>query len=205
MSLRISESSRRATEFLFVAALLVGCTKANPNYCEKPGDCTGGRVCNIEWSECVFPDASTQPDGPIAIVDGDTAGDAPLVTETGGIFDGGIVDGGGKDRPEPDVPGVDAAGTCGVNADCTDPTKAFCVGRVCVGCQFAGVSACAAPTGVCDSTSGKCVACTADSQCTTAATPICDKTKNVCAACSADLQCQTNSCRDSPGNTLRAP
>ena len=179
---------------ILLAATLIGsCTERNPDYCEKSSDCTGGRVCNIEWRECVSPDASTQPDGPIVVVDGDTAGDAPLVAEAGEGFDGGIVDGGGKDRPGPDARVIDAAATCGVNADCTDPTKAFCVGNACVGCQLAVATACTAPTAVCDSTSGKCVACTSDSQCTTAAAPICDKTKNACVACATDLQCQTKS------------
>ena len=70
----------------------------------------------------------------------------------------------------------DAAGTCGVNGDCTDPTKAFCVTSVCVGCQSAGASACVAPTPACDLASGMCVGCTADKECTT------DPSKGFCVA-----------------------
>ncbi len=84
----------------------------------------------------------------------------------------------------------DAEGSCGVNGDCPDPTKAFCVAFACVGCQLAGVGACSAPTPTCDATTGKCVGCTSDDHCTSGATPICDKTKESCAACGLDSQCQ---------------
>jgi hypothetical protein len=88
----------------------------------------------------------------------------------------------------------DAQGTCSVASDCPDPSKAFCVAGVCVGCQAGGLDGganlCSAPTAVCNSVTGKCVGCTASSQCTSSAAPICDLTKNVCVACTADPQCQ---------------
>jgi hypothetical protein len=68
----------------------------------------------------------------------------------------------------------DAAGTCAVNSDCIDPTKGFCVADQCVGCQAAVTTACG--TQVCDVTSGKCVDCTTDGQCTK------DPAKSFCVA-----------------------
>ena len=159
---------------ILLVGSLAGCTKANPNYCEKAGDCTGRRVCDIESSQCVFPDASTIPlDGSIG-ADAPAAGDDAQPVDAFGAIDAQPSTDGGADRagdaPVTDAPVdtrlPDAAGTCGVNGDCTDPTKAFCVASVCVGCQSAGTSACVAPTPACDLTSGKCVGCTADSQCT---------------------------------------
>jgi len=185
----LSRNATLAASCLAVA-LLAACTATNPKYCEKPGDCQAGLTCDLPHNRCVSPDGSVgQPDGPIVVVDGEANADAPIGGEAGGL-DGARADGGGSDRPGPDVRGIDAAGTCSVTADCTDPTKAFCVGNVCVGCQAAGTGACSGSAAVCDAASGKCVACTADSHCPMAAAPICDKAKNACATCSADLQCQ---------------
>jgi hypothetical protein len=34
-------------DFLPLLVLYIGCTKPNPNYCEKAGDCTGKRISNL--------------------------------------------------------------------------------------------------------------------------------------------------------------
>ena len=203
--------------FLLGGAVLWGCTEATPNYCQKPGDCTGGRVCDVARGVCVSPDGATGPmDGPAAALDGATldAVDAPSggevreaidlpstidailpidapaldeAMEAGPHEDAGVVDVAGPDLYVPD-----GAGTCGASSDCPDPTKAFCVAGLCVGCQAGldgGANACVAPTAVCDSLSGRCVACTADSHCTSSKSPICNKTNNTCAACTVSSQC----------------
>jgi hypothetical protein len=167
-----------------LAAVIFGCTGPNPNYCQKDTDCTGGRVCSVVHSACVFPDASTiPPDGSVGADAPATGDDAQPVDASGAIDGEPSIDGGadseGDGSPADaavDTRVTDATGICGVSGDCTDPTKAFCVGNVCVGCQSAGVNACVAPTPACDLTSGKCVGCTSDSQCTV------DPAKGFCVA-----------------------
>ena len=228
-----------------LVSFLLGCTKANFDYCEKTSDCPGGRVCNLERKACLSPDAAVGPldsAGDVGVEMGRVS-DAPYASEASAIdaalvLDGkvdsnvagneaGHVDGNADgnvdgnriekidsapvDGPGPDlfVIVIDAAGTCGVNSDCTDPSKAFCVDNVCVGCQASGANVansdggagvvdagpnmCVAPTAVCDTVSGRCVGCTADPQCTSPAHPICDLTKNACTACTADTQCKSKS------------
>ena len=174
----------RISSVLVVALLAVGCTEHNSDYCEKNSDCSGGQVCDVIRATCVFPDASTiPPDGSISADAPATGDDAQPADAFGAVDSEPPADGGADskvDAPVADAPVdtrvPDAAGTCGVNGDCMDPTKAFCVAGVCVGCQGAGASACVAPTPACDLTSGKCVGCTADSQCTT------DPAKGFCVA-----------------------
>jgi hypothetical protein len=179
-----SRIERLAGVFFLGSAVLLGCTEATPDYCQKPGDCTGGRTCDIARAVCVSSDAAIAP------VDGakDLGGaiDAPLTSEAGAAVDTSYaievsgtvdapvpddagesratVDSGAVDLAGPDLYVPDGAGTCGINDDCPDPTKAFCVGNVCAGCQAAGTTACGAQ--VCDAVSGRCVECTADGQCT---------------------------------------
>jgi hypothetical protein len=120
------------------------------------------------------------------------AADAPLSGEAGGTKL--PVDTATIDVAVPDVYVPDAAGTCGSSGDCTDPSKAFCVAGVCVGCQTGldgGANACMGPNTVCDSVSGRCVGCTADTHCTSTASPICNKTSNTCAVCTLDAQCKS--------------
>jgi hypothetical protein len=148
----------RARALWLSVALLAGCTAANPKYCEKTSDCQSGLVCDLPHNRCIASDTAVAPlDGAIltdAPMDEPTTGDETQPTDaTAGGEVGGdrpvAADGPGADAPV-DTRVPDAAGTCGVNGDCTDPTKAFCVASVCVGCQSAGVSACVAPTPACD-------------------------------------------------------
>jgi len=164
---------------VLAVGLLVGCTKANPDYCDEAADCTGGKVCNLEWKACVFPDAGVGPldggsDSGVAL-DGapDVSLDVPLGSEAGASpvdgpageagEAGGTIDVSALDAPAPDVPVVDAAGTCGDSDDCTDPHRPFCLSGLCVDCQAAGAGACGAQ--VCNPVSGSCVECTTNAQC----------------------------------------
>ncbi len=128
-------------------------------------------------------------DGPLP-ADGPAPIDAPVPPDAvaAGVETSADV----ADGPGPDLNVPDGAGTCGSNADCPDPTKAFCVAGLCVGCQSGvdgGANSCSGATPVCDSLSGRCVGCTADSHCASPTRPICDKTNNTCAACTASGQC----------------
>ena len=184
------------------ACLLGNGYKDDPTTCRTNDECAS-KVCNLATYYCepvATPDAGQTQDAPDITDDAlglDGSGGSQseagttidasmdrLQSEAGMISDAstdqseaGTIPDAPMDQQLPDSSRVpDAAGTCGVNGDCTDPTKAFCVAGVCVGCQSAGVSACAAPTSACDLTSGMCVGCTADKECTT------DPAKGFCVA-----------------------
>jgi hypothetical protein len=192
--------------FLVGGVVLLGCTEATPDYCQKSTDCTGGRVCDVARAVCVTVDgaAGLLDALPGVDVSADRAINAPNVGEAGTPVDvfateaavavdvSSAIDAAEVDAPidtsvievpGPDVNVPDGAGTCGVNGDCSDPTKVFCVGGMCVGCQAGldgGTNACG--TQVCDVASGRCVECTVDSQCTKdAAKGFC--VANACSGC----------------------
>ena len=169
---------------LLAQACLFG-KKDDPTTCRSNDECAS-KVCNLATYYCepVGGGDSGQPQGGTVGTGGisGTGGIGGVVVDaSGGVQpDAGTIVDAPTDRLVSDVAVdtrvPDAAGTCGVSGDCTDPTKAFCVAGACVGCQSADVNACVAPTPACDLTSGKCVGCTADSQCTT------DPAKGFCVA-----------------------
>ena len=53
-----SQTGRLASVFLLGGAFLLGCTDATPDYCQKPSDCTGGRICDVARAVCISPDAA---------------------------------------------------------------------------------------------------------------------------------------------------
>ena len=194
-----------ATGLVLVTVLLSGCKEATPNYCQKSGDCTAGRVCDLVQSVCVVADGGlvTLDTGADLESGMDAAADIPSAGEAGQPDSAEPID-----LPEPPVDTAvdttvpDGAGTCGTNGDCTDPTKAFCVRGLCLGCQTAGPGVCAPATPACDSASGRCVECTTDGQCTT------DPAKGFCVAnaCTGCNTPGTTGCAArSDGKTLCAP
>lgn len=221
-----SRIERLAGLILLGNTLLLGCTEATPNYCQQASDCTGGRRCDVARGICISPDGAVGPMDSALAFDAAPASvdsvDVPIMSEVGGVV---VVDGsfaldvsfvvdapkpdevaeagtpqdtGAVDVVGPDLYIPDGAGTCGDNGDCPNPTKAFCVAGMCVGCQAgvdagvdAGANNCVAPAAVCDSQSGRCVGCTADTHCTLATSPVCNKTSNTCTACTLDAQCKS--------------
>lgn len=84
------------------------------------------------------------------------------------------------DAPMPDLRVPDAEGTCGTDLDC--PASApLCLVGVCARCT--GLNDCAtnASGHLCDTSTGRCVACLGDGQCTDPSAPICAAGK--CTAC----------------------
>ena len=193
-----SQIQSLAAVFLLGGTLLLACSEATPNYCQKNGDCTGGRVCDVARGVCVSPDSAVGAfDGPNELdgvadvkttgevgvagdvpytydisyevsmaqdapmpIDGSMPADVPMPIDSAGDEIDSIT----VDVQGPDLYVPDGAGTCGNSGDCSDPTRAFCVGGLCVGCQGTSSAACGAQ--VCDIVSGKCVECTTDVQCT---------------------------------------
>lgn len=136
-------------------------------------------------------------DGVPGMVDG-SAGEVSTQGEAGGI-DGGV----------PDAPG-----SCFAATDCTSSLLPFCVNGMCVACKDsshcsnlggtpfctaqntcvscaqAPASFCASSTPIlpaCDSVSGRCVECTASTQCKDAAKPVC--LANTCVECASNSHC----------------
>ena len=165
-------------------------------------DCQPGYVCNLSTFRCVLLtdagalDGPSQPDGQVSPVDGVRPTDSPGDTT---IADGPMDAAGTEAVADGRLPGPevavdtrvpDAAGTCGVNGDCIDPAKGFCVAGVCTGCTAAiclstvddGAAVCAT-TGA---AAGKCVECVADGECSkNPARSFC--VNNACTGCTAAL------------------
>jgi hypothetical protein len=167
---------------VIVVLLLLGCgglpTDPVPGNCAKDEQCPAGWKCGKDKNDqetfyrcfCAgpsCPDAGLAVDGPIA--DGTDGG--PRCSKSGDCPAGRPVCG--------------PTGTCVECLEataCKEPGKPFCVANACVGCQAAGAGACKAPTATCDATSGRCVECTGDNQCTADPyRPFC--VANVCSGC----------------------
>jgi hypothetical protein len=179
---------------LFSGLFIVGAcdwspTRLKDGYCEELDDCKAGQICQLSdqsaptWHMCICTglgcmdggvDVSTTIDGPKlipdvgALVDEGTV-DKPIEIDMGSIdtgIDVNAIDVG------IDTVVVDAVESCGIDSDCPDPNKSFCVANVCTGCQMATADACATRSTakpVCASTgtfAGQCVECTRDTQCT---------------------------------------
>jgi len=85
-------ASRIVWPVLFLAGILLcGCTEATPNSCQKSGDCTGGKVCDVARGVCIAPDAAVGPmDGahePVGLVDTPHISDASGAMEANGATD----------------------------------------------------------------------------------------------------------------------
>jgi hypothetical protein len=143
------------------------------NYLCVPSDAGGGEVAASP------PDANGREVAGIDAATLDVPVDAPQVDAA--------ADASGDTRP------VDGAGSCGSDIDCPS-TAPMCLDFVCAKCT--GTSDCAgrgASSAVCDTTSGRCVACAKSSDCTAdPAKPVC--VTNQCVACSsATSECHVKS------------
>jgi hypothetical protein len=121
----------------------------------------------------------------------------------------GGIDGGVDGGVDGSADGGVAAGICNLttnqcvgcltHADCNDPSKPICgSSQTCVGCgtQTAPANGCTAKNPalpVCKPTTGACVQCAADLDCTTSAAPACDTTANKCVECVQSSYCKTTS------------
>jgi Cys-rich repeat protein len=91
---------------------------------------------------------------------------------------------------------------CGGDADCAgNPAGGACQpSGACGQCSATNHAACVAPHPVCDTTSGNCVACLANTDCS-GSTPICDTGTHTCRACTAgDCSAPTPVCDTTGGN-----
>jgi hypothetical protein len=162
--------------------------------------CTGTTpVCEPVSGRCVEcadnASCTTDPNKAFCVASQCVGCGAPGATST--TVDGGILDGGTTSVCKGATPMCATSGRCVEclqNSECTaDPDKAFCVANQCVGCNVSGAAASAhdgGATGACIgatpecSTSGRCVECLHNSECTTDP----DKAfcvQNTCQGCNA--------------------
>jgi hypothetical protein len=142
-------------------ALAGGCTKPNPDYCERAGQCPAGRVCQIATHTCVMPDAGIDVgvDAP-ADLGADLARDTASAPDT-----------------TPDLRAPDGPNSCGKHEDCPTADKPSCINGQCAACI--GNNHCP-KGGFC--AAGRCVVCTATDGCEdTPAAPVCVQSR--CASC----------------------
>ena len=198
-------------QYVLPLFLLFACDKVERDWSKcAPGDqCLNGYMCT-DASTCVRvpdggPDVAAAADASgREVVGGLEVGGGSEVSSGREVAGGDAVDG-AVDSPvdapvdaaqfdtEPDATvdtrPVDGLGSCGVDRDC--PASApMCLNFRCAKC--ASNSDCSgAGAGVCEPTSGKCVACVKSSECTADPTkPVC--VANQCAACSAAAsECET--------------
>jgi hypothetical protein len=177
---------------VILAAVLAvtGCTTPNPSFCDESTACSGGRQCNLTTNTCEggaidagTPDAPQTPDAPITIdarMPDARPPDVPIEIDA---------------RP-PDARVPDATIFCG-DAGMTCPAdQPVCTHGVCGPCtQSSDCTSAAAP--ICDTGSGRCVACGNSTQCTqkSSATPFCDTQAPLVGECVACLQ--ATDCKDS--------
>jgi len=183
----------------FVACSLAGCADVRDwNICNhEVSNCLPGHTCDLSVFRCVTivdggaADGPNPSDGPILPVDGasdTTIADAPMdLPGSENATDTQL--NGPEVMVDTRVP--DAPGTCGVNSDCPDPAKGFCVAGACTGCTaglcITAVDGGAAVCAVTGPSAGKCVECVGDGECgRNPAKGFC--VNNVCTACTA-TQC----------------
>jgi len=193
--------------------------KDDPTTCRNNDECAS-KVCNLASYYCEPVIDSGQQQGGTVGTGGTVgfggSGGEPVDASGGSSSEAGTIIDAPMDQRVPDgavdtrVP--DASGTCGTSADCIDPTRAFCVGNVCVGCSTdvqcqsksaalpacgsdgrcvqctaTSSASCTGTTSACDTKTNTCVQCVAATSCS-GTTPVCGTTDK-CQACAADTDC----------------
>jgi hypothetical protein len=194
-----SRTGRLASVFLLGGAFLLGCTEATPDYCQKPSDCTGGRICDVARAVCISPDAAIGPmDGahePDGAVDAPNRAEVALaevalaevaLAEVGLTIDATSEVPAAVDAPTPiDVAEVDAPVDTGA-VDVMGPDLYVPDGAGTCG----GNGDCADPTKpFC--VDNVCVGCQGASPAACGA-QVCDAVSGRCVECTSDGQCAKN-------------
>ncbi len=167
-----------------------GCgERLRPGFCEKPEDCSGGELCDLEgrvaFRRCVaMGDGGADPrDAAAPSEDGPGGSIDPVPGSVDPAAPDASIACGPDQLCPPDRPQC-AAGQCvACTADdqCTDPARGACSGNVCVDCRAAGPAACTGAGRVCDPTTGGCAECLESAQCKTPGKSFC--AGKVCVGC----------------------
>ncbi len=190
---------------LAIALYALGCgaTRRDFSVCDSTHSCPNPYTCDLYHGLCVLSDGPVE--APIVVPPTDAPAEPDLPTADGG----GAIDLQGQtgdtqlpvdlaqadsqaptdslliDRPADIAP--DSPGTCSSDDQCSGlGTTPYCVGSMCVGCNAAGVDggghACPATTPMCNSITGRCVACLQNSDCPLGAKGFCSA-QNQCVGC----------------------
>ncbi|MCC6993223.1 MAG: hypothetical protein IT370_01210 [Deltaproteobacteria bacterium] len=111
-----------------------------------------------------------------------------------------------KNPALPQCAGSGACVQCVTSPQCGTATLPICANNACRGCGNS--TECVARGGatppVCKTTTGACVQCLGNNDCS-GTTPVCDTTPNTCRACRQDIECASGVCDEGPGScTLEA-
>lgn len=110
--------------------------------------------------------------------------------------------------PQPDL--MPACTPATVATSCASASQPICdtSSEMCRGCtSSADNSQCAAHANganVCNTSTGKCVECNVNADCTSSTKPICETTANTCRACKANSECTSGVCEFSTGACVPA-
>ena len=198
--------------YVLPLCLLFACDKVERDWskCSETNDCKKGFTCSRPSYLCVPVDAGADAHDAAAAEGADASSeaggretasadstDAPLdvavdvdVAVTVDVAEDVAVTDAAADAPADTRP-VDAQGSCSSDIEC--PASApLCLDFMCAKCtsanDCAGRGDGGAGAGVCEPTSGRCVACVKSSECTAdPARPVC--VANQCAACTTNSQC----------------
>jgi hypothetical protein len=208
-----AEGQRRQMSAVLVAVaffiLVAGCApwkKDNPAYCDPDAGnkkCDSGEMCSPRLYRCVSIDGGVSGSGGRAGgtggASGSTGGAGPAGASggSGSPSTGGVTGSAGAGGKGSGGSGAIDAGIDGTGSDAPVGCSPACVNpapicnmtmHTCAACKAGDT--CPVATPMCHS-SGRCVVCTMDSQCSTPATPICSANMNTCVACTSDMQCMT--------------
>jgi hypothetical protein len=178
--------------------LALGCTRPNPDYCEKEDDsCGAGRYCDTKTKVC-RPGSPPNPGrtggnggGGGGIegsgrggTGGGSGGEMGMGGDAGDAGDGGDGDG-------PVLP----LGTCNVDSDCPEGTK-ICENKKCVACRVDTQATNCDPNSrpFCSPSTGMCVSCKdlkaeLTKEVCTAPTQYCDEMGGTCSECTESMHC----------------
>ncbi len=179
------------------AALGAGCgERVNPDFCATDVPCAGGRVCNLNLSQCeAVADGAAATNDAVAAADSaadpDVPADSPEIATDGPGDVDGDVDGNPTADGAADRPSLDAPGSCTIEGDCQkSDAGAHCVMGLCAAC--ARDDQCPPTTPVCRGR--QCLACGAaggDAACANvnATLPACDAQTGRCVQCLTSAGC----------------
>ncbi len=146
--------------FALLCTLALGCTKANPQYCDATVGCPTGMACDLVRRTCVDANADLTMPMVDASMPPDLAG---CMTSTDCIEAAKPICDDMTKTCRPCSSATTDAGDVGdVECSSKDPTRHYCNMGKCVQCQSS--ADCSNPTPACDAT-GTCAKCTDHAQC----------------------------------------
>ena len=179
-----------------LAMMLVSCTSSRNASkglvaCKTAKDCPAGYTCEqVPNSDAIYRVCCKDKGCAIDTTPGMGVDGSSVTSQDGqsSAFEAGyLVDGQpleastNPDLPDTDLKTLDAMGTCGNDDDDCPTTAPMCLNHFCAACTTS-IDCAGNPSGdLCNTTSGRCAFCLADTDCKDASKPLCGQGK--CTAC----------------------